>query len=192
MIARFLACMMILASAAALSGQEARDTATATIEGKPVRIEYGSPALKGRSLAELMKQLPADRIWRAGAGAITTLETETDLAIGGTKVPAGKYSVYMYCPEGGDYALVLNSDLGRPLGSIIQNAPPERAEQPYPLFWNYSGEIADKEVARTSLKEIKAPNTEMLRYVFQPEGEGALLTISWGNQAWTVQFLPAN
>ena len=97
----------------------------------------------------------------------------------------------MYCPVSGDYALVVNNDLGQPLGSIIPNAPPERANQPYPHFWNYSGEIAVKEVARIALKQISSPNSEMLRYRFQPAGKGALLTISWGGQSWTLEFQPA-
>ncbi|MEJ2245905.1 MAG: DUF2911 domain-containing protein [Acidobacteriota bacterium] len=191
MFARSVVCIMILGAAFAVQAQEARDTAQTTIEGKQVTIEYGSPALKGRTLADLMKQLPADRIWRAGAGAVTTLEMESDLIMGGTKVSAGKYSLYMYCPENGDYALVINSDLGMPLGDIIPNAPPERAEQPYPHFWNYGGDIGDKEVARIPLKKISLPNTEMLKYTFQPAEKGALLSISWEKQAWTIEFQPA-
>ena len=49
-----------------------------------------------------MKQLPPDRIWRAGSGPVTILSTGTDLNIGGKKVVAGSYSLYMYCPEKGD------------------------------------------------------------------------------------------
>lgn len=192
MFARSVVCIMILGTAFAVQAQEARDSAQSTIEGKQVTIEYGSPALKGRTLADLMKQLPADRIWRAGAGAVTTLEMESDLFIGGTKVSAGKYSLYMYCPDNGDYALVINSDLGMPLGDIIPNAPPERAKQPYPHFWNYSGDVRDKEVARILLKKISSPNTEMLKYTFEPAEKGALLTISWEKQAWTVEFQPAD
>lgn len=191
MIIRFIACMMILGSAAIVYGQETRDIAKTVIEGKQITIEYGSPALKGRALADLMQKLPVDRIWRAGAGAVTTLTMESDLSLGGKKVPAGKYSLYMYCPVSGGYALVVNSDLGQPLGSIIPNAPPERAKQPYPHFWNYSGDIAGKEVARIALKQTTIPNSEMLRYGFQPAGKGALLTISWGELAWTVEFQPA-
>jgi len=190
MIARFVTCMMILGSAVAVLGQEARDTAQTTIEGKQVTIEYGSPELKGRTLTDLMEQLPAHRIWRAGAGAVTTLETETDLSIGGKKVPAGKYSLYMHCPVNGDYTLVINSDLGRPLESYIPNVSPERAKQSYPHLWDFYKDIADKEVARISLKQVTSPNSEMLKYAFQPAGEGALLAISWGEQAWTIEFQP--
>ncbi len=189
---RFITCLTILILAAMAYSQEMRDTATTKIGGKTVTIEYGRPALKGRNLAELMKKLPADRIWRAGAGAVTTLNTETDLVIGGEKVSAGKYSLYLFCPESGDYALVINSDLGMPLGSIIPNISPDRADQPYPHFFNYSGEIADKELARIPLKQADMPNSDSFTYSFQPAGKGALLVLSWGDQAWTVDLQPSN
>jgi hypothetical protein len=192
MILRFTTCLFILATAVSVPAQEQRDTAETTIAGKKVKIEYGSPALEGRNLQDLMKQLPADRIWRAGAGAVTTIETESDLLIGGTRVAAGKYSLYMHCPADGNYSLVFNSDLGMPLGDIIPNAPPERADQPYPRFWNYSGDIGNKEAARITLEQsASSENREMLQYSFQAQGEGALLTISWETQAWSLQFQPA-
>ena len=58
--------LMFFGLATMTYGQEARATASTQIDGKPVTIEYGSPALKGRNLAEFMQKLPADRIWRAG------------------------------------------------------------------------------------------------------------------------------
>jgi hypothetical protein len=109
MLRRFIICVVILGTAAVIYGQGVWDIARTTIEGKKVAIEYGRPILKGRKLAELMKQLPPDRIWRAGAGTVTILTTETDLMIGGKKVPAGTYSLYMHCPLKGDYALIVNS-----------------------------------------------------------------------------------
>jgi hypothetical protein len=172
-------------------GQGAWDVARTTIAGKKVAIEYGRPTLKGRTLAELMKQLPADRIWRAGAGAATILTTETDLLVGGKKVPAGDYSLYMYCPEKGDYALVINSDLGQQPDGILPKAAPDRANRPYPHFMDYTMQIADKEVARVPLKQIASPKSEVLIYSFEPAGKGAILTISWGEQSWTVEFQPA-
>jgi hypothetical protein len=52
-------------------------------------------------------------------------------------------------------------------------------------------DIADKEVARIPLKQISAPKTEVLIYSFEPSGKGALLTIRWGDQAWTAECQPA-
>jgi hypothetical protein len=171
-------------------GAQGRGTATATVGGKKVAIDYGQPALKGRKFADLMKQLPGDRMWRAGAGAVTILSTDADLMVGGKRVPAGKYSVYIHCPETGDYSLVLSSDLGQPLGKIWSEAPPNQANEPYPHF-EYTKEIAGKEVARVSLKHAAAPATDVLTYAFSPAGKGAGLTISWGDQAWSVDVQPA-
>jgi hypothetical protein len=192
MVKSVIVCFMLLGISTLAYSQEARATASTQIKGKSVTIEYGSPALKGRNLAEFMQQLPADRIWRAGAGGVTALTTEADLLIGGKKVPAGKYSLYMHCPEDGKFSLVINSDPGRPLGEIIPNAPPERAKQIYPRFWAYTKDIGDKEVARVSLKQAEGENKESLIYSFQPSGNGSSLTISWEKQSWTVEFQPAD
>jgi len=167
-----------------------RETASTMIGGKKVAIEYGRPALKGRSFAELMKQLPADRMWRAGSEKVTIVSTEADLMIGEKKVPAGKYSLYVHCAESGDYSLVLNQDLGQPLGKIWSAAPPAMANDPYPHF-EYTKEIADKEAARTAMKKITAPASDMLTYAFKPSASGATLTLTWGDQAWSVEIKPA-
>src|SRR5687768_15025359 len=100
-----------------------RETVTALLNGKKVAVEYGRPALAGRKMSDLLGQLPADRIWRAGVDQATTLTTETDLMIGGKRVPAGKYTVYVHAPATGDYSLVLNSDPGIALKKIFPAAP---------------------------------------------------------------------
>lgn len=185
----FLVAMLAI-TILALSQPGSRDTATTTIGGKKVVIEYGRPALKGRSFGELMKQLPGDRIWRAGAGQVTTVATETDLLIGAKKVPAGEYSLYVHCPEKGDYSMVLNSDLGQPLGKIWPAAPPSQANDPYPHF-EYTKEIGNKEAVRASMKKVTAPASELLTFAFKASGAGAVLTLSWGDQAWAIDIQPA-
>jgi len=191
MLIRFMVCIIILATAAAACAQEPWDFVTTTINGKEVRIEYGRPVLKGRTLAGLMRHLPPDRIWRAGAGAVTLLSTKADLLIGGKRIAAGDYGLYMYCPLSGDYALVINSELDAPPGTILPKATWNRDNRPFPNFMSYSLEIADKEVARIPLKQTSAPRTEILTFTFEPSGKGALLTIWWEEQAWTVEFQPA-
>lgn len=188
MLRRIILCCIVFGAVSMVYGQGPWDIARTSIVGKKVEIEYGRPILKGRTLAELMKQLPPDRIWRAGSGPVTILSTETDLVIGGKKVPAGNYSLYMYCPENGDYALVINSELGEPSGGALQKATSDRSNRAYPHFMDYTMAIADKEVARVPLKQIKSPKTEVLIYSFDSAGDGALLTIAWGEQAWTVEF----
>jgi hypothetical protein len=191
MLRRFVICFLLVGFASVACAQDVWDLARTTVNGKRVAIEYGRPRLSGRTLASLMKQLPPDRIWRAGAGPVTILTTETDLLIGGKIIPAGNYSLYMHCPEKGDYSLVINRNLEDLSGTVLEKAASDRSNRPYPHFMDYTQGIGDKEVARIPLKLISARKTEILIYNFEPSGSGALLTISWGDQAWTAEFQPA-
>lgn len=169
-----------------------RETVKVTVGGKNVSIEYGRPSLKGRSFDELIKQLPADRMWRAGVDQVTTLTTEADLRIGGKKLPAGKYSVYVHAPEAGDYALVLNKDLGVPLKQIFPGASPNMANEPWPHIEDYTQAIADKEVVRAPMKklEVKSP-ADLFTITLTPAGKGARMTLTWGDRSWSLDLAPA-
>jgi hypothetical protein len=192
MIRRAVPCMFLIGIVAVVFGQEAWDIARTTINGKKVAIEYGRPILKGgRTLADLLKMLPQDRIWRAGAGPLTLLSTETDLMIGRKRVTAGNYSLYMFCPEKGDYALVVNSEIGLQPDEPLAKAASDRSNRAYPAFMDYTGSISAKEVARIPMKRASAPATQILIYDFEPSGKGVVLTIRWGDQAWSVEFQPA-
>ena len=76
----------VLATLAALSlagpalAQAPRGAAVTTLGTNKVTIDYGRPALKGRDLNVLMKDLPADRIWRAGENEVTTFTTEAPVS----------------------------------------------------------------------------------------------------------------
>ena len=68
-------------------------TATGKINGATISINYSSPSVKGRVIwGELV---PFNKIWRAGANAATTIETDKDLVVEGKKLPAGKYSFFV-------------------------------------------------------------------------------------------------
>ncbi len=186
-----VAAIVTLMAAAALSLAQAdnsRGSAAATINGKKVTIDYGRPELKGRSLDELTSKLPEDRIWRAGMNQVTTLETETDLMVGGKKIPAGKYSVYVYAPASGEWSLVLNSVLGQPLLDIWAEAPENMAKEPWPHF-AYTKEIGSKEVARVPMKKAESASpTDTFTIDLQSAGAGAVMKMSWGNSAWSLDL----
>lgn len=184
--------VLFLGGAAALAQQPApRDTATAEVGGKTVAIEYGRPALKGRSFSELKSKLPSDRMWRAGSEQVTTLKTDVDLMIGGKHVPAGKYSLYVHCPESGYYALAVNKVLGQPLGDIWDKAPPHLAKEPWPHF-SYEKEIGDQEVARIPLKsaELEEP-VDLFTISLTPNAYGAELKMEWGTESWSADVKAA-
>jgi len=168
-----------------------RATASVSIGAKSVSIEYGRPALKGRKFEELIKQLPADRMWRAGSEQVTTLKTEADLMIGGKRIPAGKYSLYVHCPESGDYALAVNTVLGQPLGQIWAEAPANLAKEPWPHF-EYAKEIGDKEVARIPMKKAASTGTDLFTIELVANAQGATMKMAWGDRAWTLDIAAAH
>jgi len=163
-----------------------RETATAKVGGESVSVEYGRPSLTGRSFSELTSKLPEDRMWRAGSEQVTTLTTEGDIYIGDSKIAAGKYSLYVYCPAEGEYALAVNEVLGQPLGKIWAEAPDELKNEPWPHF-SYSKEIGDSEVARVPMADSKTSSTvDMFTIALEEEGDGAVMKLAWGEAAWTV------
>jgi hypothetical protein len=187
-------CVLVSAVflAGALMAQPApRDTVSVTLDGGKVSVEYGRPSLKGRSFDELMKSLPADRMWRAGSEKVTLLSTQVPLIVGNQMVAPGKYSVYVYCPEGGPYSLVLNKDLGQPLKNLWAAAPAEIANDPYPSF-DYSNQIAKQEVVRAEMKkETAAHAVDQFTVTLEPAGKGATLKMAWGDQLWSLALQPA-
>jgi hypothetical protein len=169
-----------------------RETVTAALNGKKVTVEYGRPALGGRSMADLLTQLPADRIWRAGVDQATTLATETELLIGGKKVPAGKYTLYVHAPATGDYSLVLNSDPGIALKKIFPAAPPAVADALWPRLDGYE-KVKATEVLRVPLKKGTA-GAPMDRFLIglAPARDGASsITLTWGGDSWSTDVKAA-
>jgi len=176
---------------AAFAQGSPRGSAATSVAGKKLAVDYGRPALKGRSLDELLKQLPDDRIWRAGENQVTTVSLDGDVMIGGTKVPAGKYSLYVHAGEGQKWDLVLNKNLGVALGKIWAQAPDNMKNEPWPYLQGYTKEIGSQEVARVPLKPIKpgAP-ADLFTIDFKPEGAGSKMTLAWGDQAWETEVTP--
>lgn len=168
-----------------------RDLATIEIDGKKISIDYGRPALNGRNIDELLKRLPAGGMWRAGSEQVTTLTTETDLMVAGKKVAAGKYSLYVHCPESGEFSVVVNRDLGQPLGEIWDQAPDHLAKEPWPRS-AYEQQIGSQEVVRAPMKggtESDFKNRFTIALV--PLKKGAILRMSWGNQSWSADLYEA-
>jgi hypothetical protein len=87
-----------------------RDTADAAVGGARVAIDYGRPSMRGRQVFGGI--VPWDQVWRLGANAATQLITDKDLAIGGTPVPAGTYSLWAL-PTPGGMTLIINRRHGQ-------------------------------------------------------------------------------
>ena len=73
--------------------------------GAVVSIDYSKPSLKGRTIG---KDIAAyGKVWRTGANEATVFETSKDLKIGGSTLPAGKYSLYTI-PGEKEWTLIFN------------------------------------------------------------------------------------
>lgn len=85
-------------------------TATGTVAGSTITINYSSPAVRGRQIWGGL--VPYDQVWRAGANEATIFETSKDIMVEGKKLPAGKYSLYAI-PTEKDWTIIFNSQTGQ-------------------------------------------------------------------------------
>ena len=109
-----LASVLVVALASLAAAQErgddsARASKNGTAEGKigaaDVKITYGRPKVKGRTIwGELV---PYSNVWRAGADEATTITFSKPVKVEGKDVPAGTYALF-YVPEKDKWTVVLN------------------------------------------------------------------------------------
>ncbi len=86
------------------------ETATGTVMGSTITINYSSPGVKGRKIWGGL--VPYDKVWRTGANEATIFETSKDIKIDGKKLAAGKYSLYTI-PGEKEWVIIFNSKTGQ-------------------------------------------------------------------------------
>ena len=74
-----------------------------------IRIEYGQPHLRGRTLGA-PGLVPMDSVWRLGANLATELHTDVDLTIGDKFIPRGIYTLFAL-PGRNGWKLIVNRQL---------------------------------------------------------------------------------
>ena len=90
---KLLVCALFITTIAVAQNKPASPAAVTTgnINGATISINYSSPSVKGRVIwGELV---PFGKIWRAGANAATTIESDKEITIEGKKLPAGQLRV---------------------------------------------------------------------------------------------------
>jgi Protein of unknown function (DUF2911) len=85
-------------------------TATVSLNGKTITINYGAPSTRGRKI--MGELVPYDKVWRTGANPATTFVTQGNLRIGSATVPAGSYTLYTL-PSAGQWMLIINKQTGQ-------------------------------------------------------------------------------
>lgn len=156
-VSMVLACLFLSSiSYAQMKRQSPHDTTTAKIGGANLKVTYGSPAVKGRTIwGDLV---PYDKAWRAGADEATLFTTDKDITINGKKLAAGTYSLFVI-PTKDKWTYVFNSQTGQ-WGIKMGGAA------------NYD---EAKNVLTVTASPQTAPMEEHLKYIFK----GKMFGLVW-------------
>ena len=158
------ATLLVLMSSAGLAHGNERGSVTATINGAHISIDYGRPALRGR---DMLGQIRPGQLWRIGADAPTTLESDKELNFGGTIVPKGKHILLARLVEPGKWTLVFSSK------SVFQYEPSAKLAE-IPLTFQEASDSAELVTIQLTDKD----------------GTG-VIEIAWGKMRLSASFKPA-
>jgi Protein of unknown function (DUF2911) len=148
------------------------ETVSTVISDNRVTVVYGRPYTKAPQTGEARKiwggLVPYGKVYRLGADEATLLITEQPIQFGGTTVPAGAYTLFLWPQENGATKLIINKQIGQ---------------------W---GETYDdkKDLARIDLKKealTKKADQLTLAIVENPSG-GGVLNISWEDVQFSAPF----
>ena len=136
-----------------------KEVVTGKINGATITINYGSPSVKGREIWG--KLVPFNQVWRAGANDATTFETDKEVTIEGSKLPAGKYSFFVI-PNEKECVIIFNKE----------------AKQ-----WGAYKYKEKEDQFRVTVKQ-KVANTKAEKLVYVIEKN--TVSLNWDN--WTIPF----
>ena len=146
-------------------GNNPHETTGAVVDGNRVTITYGRPSMKGREIWG--KLVPYDKVWRTGSDEATLLITQKPIAIGGTTIPAGAYTLFTLPAADGSAKLIINKQIGQ---------------------WGVGpGSYDEKQdVARVDLKKetLETPVEQFTMAVTR----GGDLKMSWDKTQYSVSF----
>ena len=131
------------------------DSVQARVAGAALSVRYSRPSTRGRVIFGSV--VPWNQVWRTGANEATVFETSADLVIGGTIVPAGKYTLWTI-PARDRWTLIINRNTGQ---------------------WgtNYD---AKYDFARLDMKVEPLPQpVEQFTIAIDPQGSGGILKLEW-------------
>lgn len=125
--------------------------------GATISIDYSQPSVKGRTIGKDLEPMTG-KIWRTGANEATVFETDKEVTIEGSKLPAGKYAMFTIYNEK-DVTVIFNKTW-KQWGAYKYN------------------EGEDQLRIKAELEEDKK-SAETMKFTISPKGEVALL---WGTK----------
>jgi hypothetical protein len=163
-----LCCLAFVSLSACGQGTKPSPAANAECQlsgGKSVKIAYSSPRMKGRKIFGGL--VPYGQVWRAGANEATTFVTDSDITVGGTKVPAGSYTLFAV-PNADKWQLVISKKTGE---------------------WGTAYPGPDQDLARIDMKvsPLSSP-MENFTISFDHSNSGCILSLSWESTKASVDI----
>lgn len=159
------------------------DVVKGRVGGRWIEMRYGRPLKRGRDLFGLPDWIEALNdgapVWRAGANVTTRLATEVALTIGGTRIEAGEYSVFI--------------ELGATVWTLIVSSWPHQelydADNHDAVYGAY-GYTPDQDVARIPMSlERLGHSFEQLSWQFLDVTEnGGRIALVWDDRLAWVPF----
>ncbi len=127
-----------------------------TIGTTQITISYSRPSVRGRTIwGELV---PYDQVWRTGANEATTFAVTDDVAVNGSPLPAGTYSLATI-PGKAEWTVIFNKE--RELWGMYQYKP-------------------ENDALRIRVKPVEAPFTESLEFAFPTlTDDSATVVMRW-------------
>ena len=168
-IAFMLGALLCVSIAVAQQDKSARPSPAAktscTMGNASINVEYSSPRAKGRKIfGELV---PYGQEWRLGANEATTFVTTADVTVGGTKVPAGSYTLFAV-PMEDKWTLVISKKT-------------KEWGTPYPG--------KDQDLARVPMKVAKLPSAvENFTIAFDNAGSTCTMRVEWETTRASVEI----
>ncbi|HEX8634610.1 MAG TPA: DUF2911 domain-containing protein [Pyrinomonadaceae bacterium] len=141
-----------------------RANAEATVKGKKISINYGTPTMKGRNL---LAQAPVGTVWRVGMNQATEFTTDGDLMVGGKELKAGKYSLWVRRTGEDSWTLAFHPKTG------VWGAPA--------LKEGYAAELP------LTLEKAPESTETLMIHLADAKGEGEV-SIHWGTTMMTGKF----
>ena len=147
----FVIVSICFITAGLMAHEHTRDSASVELGKGKVKIEYGTPKLKGRNIDEMIKP---GSTWRLGMDDPTTLETSVALDFAGKKLAPGKYILFARPDEKKNWSLLVSTGAKPDPASVVVETPLHFMKENKPL--------------------------DTLKITLEKSGSDASLLIAWG------------
>jgi hypothetical protein len=157
------ACPVLLPNDVPVKGRQSPlDSLTFTISKQPVKVCYGRPSARGRTMIG-GTAVPYGKLWRTGANEPTVIFTPVALEIAGVKVGPGKYSLYSV-PGEKEWQIIVN-----------------RSTSQWGHENSYTKEVEAQEVGRgkAPAERVSAPVETFTLSAHPATGEPQHLMLTW-------------